>query len=140
MPANSWYHKVDRFTFQFWDGAAPGTPQQSVETYARAGVAGSGLRVLGVRGQQFEATLTEHFPTFAIARPQVLAYQSLVGLDPVEVWWQRIRLRQTQRTKYAVLAVQELDCQTHVRLIGPRYNYAGGVALVTRWTLLPIAV
>lgn len=140
MPAASWVHRVDRFTFQFWRGAPPERPQQLVETYSRAGVSGTGLRVLGERGTEFDVELVEHFPLWAPAQLIVPSYQQLVGQPPVEVWFERVRLLPITRTLYAVLDVRQVQIKTNVRLIGPNYNYPAGVELVTRWQLLPVAV
>jgi len=140
MPLNSWYHRVDRFTFQFWGGDSPEAPTQQLETYQRAGVEGAGFRVLGARGTPLDVTLTEHLTGYVLSRPLVLQYQSLIGIDPVEVWFNKQRLLPLIRTKFAVLDVTEIACDTHVRLLGPGYNLPGGAALVTRWKLLPIAV
>lgn len=140
MPATSWTHRVGQFTFQFWEGEIPESPTQQVETLQRAGVTGTGFRVLGVRGDPFEATLTEHFPSYAAARPWIEQYKTLIGQQALEVWKDGRRLLIDLKTKFVVLDVRELSCQAHVRLMGPGYQYAGGAALVSRWKLLPVAV
>jgi hypothetical protein len=140
MPLNSWYHRIDRFTFQFWQGDCPEAPTQQLETYQRAGVEGAGFRLLGARGVPLDVTLTEHLTAYILGAPLVRQYQSLIGLAPVEVWWNQQRLLPLLQTKFAVLDVTEVECQVNVRLLGPGYNLPGGAALVTRWKLLPIAV
>lgn len=140
MPAASWSHRVDRFPFQFWEGEPPMAAQQQVELFSRAGVAGTGQRLLAARGTPFEVVLVEHFASWAFAAPMIAQYEQLVGADPVEVWWEKQRLLPQLRTKYAVLAVRRVSLEAHVRLMGPGYAYGAGAALATRWQLLPIAI
>jgi hypothetical protein len=134
-----WVHKIDRFEFQFWDGDSPDTPRQQVETFQRAGVNGTGFRMLGERGQPFDAQLTAHLVNYALTRPLLKQYETLIGASPVEAWFNYRRLLTDWQVKFEVLDVAELDCRVNVRLIGPGYNYLGGASLVTRWRLLPVA-
>lgn len=140
MPGPFWNHRIDQFVFQFWEGEPPHAPTQAVEVFTRAGVAGTGQRLLAARGAPFEVQLTEHFASFLLAIPMISQYETLIGADPVEVWWEHLRQLPLIRTKFAVLAVRRVSLEASVRLMGPGYNFAGGAALTTRWQLLPIAV
>lgn len=136
----SWQHLIDRFEFQFWEGEPPSPPRQQVETFQRPGVAGTGFRLLGQRGQPLEARVTAHLINYAVTRPLLTEYRSLIGEDPVEVWFNGRRLVTDWQVKFAVLDVEEIECRTCVRLLGPGYNYPAGASLVTSWRLLPVAV
>lgn len=135
----SWQHKIDRFEFQFWEGDLPDTPRQQVETFQRAGVSGTGFRLLGERGKPFEAQVTAHLVNYPLTRPLLHQYRTLIGGTPVEVWFNGRRVFVDWQTKYEVLDVDEVECKANVRLIGPGYNFPGGASLVTRWRLLPVA-
>lgn len=135
----SWVHKVDRFTFQFWDGDRPRMPTTQVQTFSRPGVDSHDVRLTGTRAEVTECQLTEHLVNWNLRAPLLRQYRELVGRDAVEVWYEQRRLLVTDRVLFLVLAVDEVDCQTNVRLVGPGYDYPNGASLVTRWRLLAIA-
>jgi len=133
-------YRIDRFPFVFWDGDPPRFPTQVTQEIARPGVDGVSLRTLGRRGPTSVASLTSWHANWFAARRAMLDYDTLVGLDPLEVWWNRRRLKLDYQCLYQVEAIEEVDCRANVRLFGSGYNLAGGVSLVTRWTLLPVSL
>lgn len=135
----SWQHRVDRFTFQFWDGDQPQLPKQNVQTFARAGDDAQDARLTGTRAPLTECTLTAHLVRYSLALPLLRQYFTLIGKDPVEVWHEQRRLLQLAKVKFLIEDVVEVECRTNVRLIGPGYDYPGGCSLVTRWRMLAMA-
>jgi hypothetical protein len=59
--------------------------QESLEVIERPGVVGTGFRKLAARGKPFELVSINYVWDFATARTALIAYNALVGEDPVAV-------------------------------------------------------
>lgn len=136
-----WNHRIDRLTFQFWEGDPPQLPRQTMQSFTRAGADGIATRLLGTRAPVTECQLTAHLVNYAWRAPTLRAYLTLLGAtDPVEVWFNKLRLFQSDQVKWVIEDVREVECRANVRLIGPGYNLPGGASLVTRWRMIAVAM
>lgn len=133
-------HRVDRFSFVLWEGEPPSRVKQTTQELARPGIDDATLRLLGKRGHVSSSVLVSWHATWFAARQSLTEYLTLVGRDPVEVVWNSRLLTVDHRCKYAVASIDEVECRTNVRLIGSGLNLSGGVALRTRWVLLPVSL
>jgi hypothetical protein len=131
-------HAVGINAFELWRGDPPRFHQQSVEVFSRTAVEGTAAKIKGKRGESFTAELESWFTSYAAARAQFVKYLNLIGASAQKVTYNNQQYWVLHKTRYLVLDVKEVDCRTNVRLIGPGINYAGGAALITRWTMIPI--
>lgn len=133
-------YRVDRFSFVLWEGEPPSRVKQTTQELARPGIDDATIRTLGERGQASSSVLVSWHASWFAARQKLTEYLTLIGRDPVEVWWNSRQLSIDNRCKYAVESIDEVECRTNVRLIGSGLNLSGGVSLRTRWVLLPVSL
>lgn len=131
-------HAIGALDFELWKGEPPRYHKQSVTTFARNGVDGTAAVVHAKRGPQFTSELTAWFANYDAARDKFQKYLNLIGSAPQQVKYEGRNLYALHKTKYLVVDVVEVSCQTNVRLFGMGINYLAGTSLVTRWTMIPI--
>lgn len=131
-------HAVGAADFELWRGEPPRYHDQSVATFARVGTDGTAFKLTGSRGRQFTSELESWHRTYDLARDWLRKYRNLIGGNAQRVKFNGRDLYSLTKTKYLVIDVVEIDCRANVRLLGPGVNYAGGVSLVTRWTMVPV--
>lgn len=131
-------HWIGASNFELWNGESPQFHEQSVETFSRNGADGTAAKLRGSRGRAFTSELTSWFASYTLARAAVPKYKNLIGSTPQRVVFNSHDFYALYKTKFLVLAVEELDCHAAVRLLARGINYPSGGVLVTRWTMIPI--
>ncbi len=132
-------HRVDEYEFEFWRGESPTRIAEQMQRFERVGSAGVSHRLVGSRGRSFQAELVSWHPSWSDARDAVTDYVDLIGVDPVQVWKDGVDLVEQDGARFVIEDVRELSCQANVLLHGGGKTYAGGVELITRWTMTPVA-
>lgn len=131
-------HRVDEYEFEFWRGEQPTRISEQVQRFERVGARGVAHRLVGKRGRSFQAELVSWHPTWASAREILTGYIDLIGVDPVQVVKDDYDLLEHEGVRFVIEDVREISCQANVLLHGGGKTYAGGVELVTRWTMTPV--
>jgi hypothetical protein len=133
-------HRVENYSFEFWRGDPPRFHQTGVETFSRAGTAGTAAKLLGKRGDSFTAELESWFTSYASARSTFPKYLDLIGMPPAIVLFNSRNYFTLHRLKFLIENIEEIECRANARLLGPSINYASGASLVTRWTMTPLRI
>jgi hypothetical protein len=87
MPAlqNSIGNSPDEFYFEDLQGAIV-LRAQKLQLLERLGIDGTGVRKTGVRGVPFQLRSVHYVADWDATEEALLAYQSLIGAEPVDVW------------------------------------------------------
>jgi hypothetical protein len=130
-------HRIDVFNFEFWDGSPPVLTYEQGSSFTRPGADGVGQQTLGRWAEPFDATLTAWYASYTLALLAVPRMQAIVRIGPVRLWYNAIDYRTVFGHDYLVDAVEMINCQSVIRLLGPGINLAGGAELLVRFTMTP---
>lgn len=127
------------FDFAKWDGSPPQLVRQHIEPFSLAGIDGSGARLTGVYGDAFTIETEGAFASLGWAEYAAGRTRELIGLLCL-VYWERMDYDKVYKTRYLVENVTPGRIKSHVRLLGPNYDYPLGAILSANWTLRPVYV
>lgn len=130
-------HQIGQYRFEFWRGSQPTHIREHVQSFTRAGTAGTAHRTLGKRAETFECELVSWHPSYTLARVVAAQMGRLVGTTQ-DVIHEDVNLKAAFNLGYVIESVELAECRANVRLLGPGINYPGGAELVTRWRMTPI--
>lgn len=134
-------HSIGNEEFEFWEPAPPKLVTQTVESFSRPGVDGVGQQLAGIRGKQFEAICTAHFPSYIQALDRTGIYRALIGTGLFTVIYNNVNFFTGWQTKYSIDDYETVDCYTAL-VTGPSgsgnsYYYPSGGVVVARFLMTP---
>lgn len=132
-------HAIGPHTFALWLSDPPPIIHQRVATHVRPGQDGVTQQRLGKWGVPFDAVVAAHFPSTTLAQAAIAEYAELPGAGPVSVIWDNVPWTQYGQL-FLVEAARVPSMQVMPRLIGPTYDYIGGVEVIVNFRLVSIDI